>query len=37
MYQALVNCLNGDHSAAQYGELVQFLAGEGLGLLADKK
>jgi hypothetical protein len=37
MYQVLVNCLNGDHSAAKYGELVQFLAGEGLHLLADEK
>jgi uncharacterized protein len=36
MYQVLANCLNGDHSAAQYGELVQFLAEEGLDLLADK-
>jgi uncharacterized protein len=36
MYQVLVNCLNGNHSAAQYGELVQFLADEGLGLLADE-
>jgi hypothetical protein len=36
MYQVLGNCLNGDHSAAKYSELVQFLAGEGLRLLADK-
>jgi hypothetical protein len=32
MYQVLVNCLNGDHSATQYGELAKFLAGEGSGL-----
>ena len=36
MYQVLVNCLNGDRSAAKYGELVQFLTKEGLRLLADK-
>jgi uncharacterized protein len=36
MYQVLGNCLNGDHSAAKYGELVQFVAAEGLRLLADK-
>jgi hypothetical protein len=36
MYRVLANCLNGDHSAAKYGELVQFLTGEGLRLLADK-
>jgi hypothetical protein len=36
MYQVLANCLNGDHSAAKYGDLVQFLTGEGLHLLEDK-
>jgi predicted nucleotidyltransferase len=36
MYQVLVNCLNGDHGAAKCGELVHFLTGEGLRLLADK-
>jgi uncharacterized protein len=33
MYLVLVNCLNGDHSAARYSELVHFLAREGLRLL----
>jgi hypothetical protein len=37
MYQVLVNCLNGDHSAAEYGELVQLLVSEGLRLLSDNK
>jgi hypothetical protein len=36
MYHVLVNCLNGDHSAAKYSELVQFLAGQGLRLLDDQ-
>jgi hypothetical protein len=36
MYQVLVNCLNGDYGAAQYGELAKFVAGEGLGLLTGK-
>jgi hypothetical protein len=36
MYQVLANCLNGNHSAAKYGDLVQFLTDEGLRLVIDK-
>lgn len=34
MFRVLVNCLNGGESPLQYGELVAFLAGQSVRLVA---